>query len=181
MKKTRRSILFLSFLFPFSVISVVNLFLLQFLFALIRLIRVRYFLLSPFPFSRFFASFAVPLILGGGDDTVHVPQIFPILVLFPQEDLAFDQPAAAVDFGEGGHLGGRERVFHHRPQVAGVVLGVGREGNRRLAALDGPLQADRGGVNVVRRAIPTITGSSSGLVSSGVRSRSGRLGEPSGQ
>jgi hypothetical protein len=35
---------------------------------------------------------------------VEIPQIFPILVGFPEKDLALDQPAVLVDACDLGHL-----------------------------------------------------------------------------
>ena len=99
------------------------------------------------------------------------------LAVFPEEDLAFDQAAVAVDFGDGLHLRGGERVLDGGAEVGDVIARVGGKGNRHLAALHGPLDADQRGMDAVAlgdaRRSP---GSSISTVSSGVRSRSGRPG-----
>ena len=50
------------------------------------------------------------------DHSVEVPEIFPGLVLFPEEHLPFDEAAVPVDGGDGRHIGGGQR--RARPRLA---------------------------------------------------------------
>lgn len=65
-------------------------------------------------------------------------------------------------------------------QVGKIVAPLHREGDRRLPALHCPLEADDRRMKPMPLAISTITGSSMLTVSSAVRSRSGRPGDPIG-
>src|ERR1017187_1018233 len=51
-----------------------------------------------------------PILLSRRYLAVHVPQIFPGLILLPEEDMPFNQAAVAVDGGDGIHLRGGERI-----------------------------------------------------------------------
>ena len=74
-----------------------------------------------------------------------VPEGVPGLAVLPEEDLALDETAAFVDGGDGGHRPGWGR------EEGGLVVTVysflrTEKGMGTLAALDGPLDADGGGV-----------------------------------
>ena len=69
------------------------------------------------------------------------------MAVFPQEDLALDQAAVAIEGGDGAHFIFGERVSGDAGEVGAIV--VDGEGNGCLPALDGPLDANHGGMNSV--------------------------------
>lgn len=77
--------------------------------------------------------------LGWRNDPLHIPQILPILAVLPQKHLSLHQAAIAVDLGDGGHLFIREGCADGSLQIAQVVAAFGGHRDRRLAALDRPL------------------------------------------
>ena len=76
------------------------------------------------------------------DHSIQVPEIFPGLVLFPQEDLPFDEAAVPVDARDGGHIRGGQRRADHALEIRQVVARIDGERDGRGAALHGPLDAD---------------------------------------
>ena len=40
----------------------------------------------------------------GSNLSIHVPEVFPVLPIFPKKDLAFDQPAIAIDGADFTHV-----------------------------------------------------------------------------
>src|SRR5580658_6602112 len=78
----------------------------------------------------------------GCNHSVDVPQIFPRLVVLPQEDLPFDQPAIAVELAYCGHFFGGKRLADGAEQVTQYIARIGRKRNGYLAALYSPLDAN---------------------------------------
>src|ERR1035437_3265258 len=78
-----------------------------------------------------------------GDGAVEVPEILPTLAVLPQEELALDEAAVAVDAFDGLHLLFGERLRDRGAQVAQVLVTIDRERNRDLVTLHRPLYADR--------------------------------------
>src|ERR1035437_372506 len=83
------------------------------------------------------------------DVTVHVPQVFPRLSLFPQKDLALDQAAIPVDGLDFARFLRGQRIECDTEKVAENVSLVCGEWNGGVAALHGPLEADYGGMHMV--------------------------------
>ncbi len=83
------------------------------------------------------------------NDPVKVPKLFPAFCAFPEEDLAFDEAATAVDFRNGFHFRRGEEVLYRGAEIGGVVARVGGHGDRDLAALDRPFDTDERGMNAV--------------------------------
>src|ERR1035437_10306734 len=90
---------------------------------------------APFIFDR---SLGILLF----DRSIQIPEIFPGLVLFPQEDLPLDQAAILVDARDSCHIGIGQRRAYYTLQVRQVVAWIDGERDRRGAALFGPFPAD---------------------------------------
>src|ERR1700677_3354174 len=77
--------------------------------------------------------------------SVDVPQIFPCLAVLPQENLALNQAAVAIDCGNLPHLLVAQRFTDCARQIGTIVVDGKR--NRRLPALHRPLDAYHCGMN----------------------------------
>ena len=101
-------------------------------------------------------------------------------LFFPEEDLPLDQPAIAVDRGDVAHLLRGQGVADDALQIGQVIATVTEKGIGTWPRCTAHLTQTTRGMNVQPPGDLTITGSSISTVSSGVRSRSGRPGEPIG-
>ena len=70
---------------------------------------------------------------------MNVPKVLPGLVVFPKENLAFDQAAITVKAFDQAHVFGAERFADRGGEIAQYVLWICRKGNGNLATLDCPL------------------------------------------
>src|SRR5271166_1983083 len=81
------------------------------------------------------------------DHSVHIPEIFPRLVVLPKEYLALDQAAVAIQLLNGVHILLGQGLTGYSHQIAQDVAWIRRKWNRNLSTLDSPLDANDGRVD----------------------------------
>ena len=83
------------------------------------------------------------------DLTIQIPEIFPAMGAFPEEDLAFDKAAVFVIFLDGCHLFCGQGIFCDAGEVGLVLRCLYGEGDGYLAPLGCPFKADVCRMNAV--------------------------------
>ena len=86
--------------------------------------------------------------LGGCNLAIYVPEIFPSLILFPQEYIALDETTIALDPRDGLHFFSRERIGDNSSKIAQVVPAIDGERDGNLPALHGPFDANHSRMNI---------------------------------
>lgn len=79
--------------------------------------------------------------LGRSNDAVHIPQVFPWLVVLPQKDLSLNQSAVSIQFLDRIHIISAEGRTNYPLQIAENIPRIRRKRNRYLPSLHRPLDA----------------------------------------